>query len=205
MDGRDYSMYLAPKTINKQNAASQQFCPKCHKRLRRLRVSATCKDIPSVSPPPPVAGHSSRGQENSDTIDLSAILNFTPPACTFKPRSKLPSTQEEWDDANTYFLQAVLPQVIALSSPDSKYAALSDGIYDYFANKYGTKQQTNRRRRQEKLTRALNQASEKKNEARKQLHRAKTAGAMSPAEILCLAKRFYELVRAHNRCKKAHQ
>ena len=104
-DGRDYSIYLAAKTISKKTAASHKFCPKCHKRFRRLdthlRVSATCKEIPPRSPPLAVeqSNHSQDGKNPSAILNVTppvcldftppATLNFTPPDC-HKARVKLP-------------------------------------------------------------------------------------------------------------------
>ena len=42
-----------------------------------------------------------------------------------------------------------------------------------------------------------------KKEARNELRCAKRN--MSPDEIMSLARKFYQLVRAHSRCKKIHQ
>ena len=56
---------------------------------------------------------------------------------------------------------------------------------------------------QEKTAQALNIAEMHKKEARNELRCAKRN--MSPDEIMSLARKFYQLVRAHSRCKKIHQ
>ena len=112
----------------------------------------------------------------------------------------------EWEDANSYFAQVLVPQVLTETSPDTKNTRFSDGIYDFLASKYGTREQHPKgRRRQEKLAQALNKARKQKNEARRDLRRARTIGVQSREEIMGLAKKFYELVRSHNRCKKLFQ
>jgi hypothetical protein len=209
-NGRDYSMYLSAKTLSKKTAASHKFCPKCHKRFTHLRTSATCKNIPSVPPIPAVTQTNyPQGSSNSDPSAISkpdpAISNFTPLDYHHKPRVKLPPTQEEWEDANSYFSRVLVPQVLCETSPDSKNSRLSDGIYDFLANKYGTRQHSKRRRRQEKHALALNKARKLKNEARRELHRARVNSTLSAEEIRSLARKFYQLVRSHSCCRKAYQ
>ena len=203
-NGRDYSMYLSAKTLSKKTAASHKFCPKCHKRFTHLRTSATCKNIPSVPPIPAVTQTNyPQGSSNSDPSAISkpdpAISNFTPLDYHHKPRVKLPPTQEEWEDANSYFSRVLVPQVLCETSPDSKNSRLSDGIYDFLANKYGTRQHSKRRRRQEKHALALNKARKLKNEARRELRRARVNSTLSAEEIRSLARKFYQLVRSHSR------
>ena len=52
------------------------------------------------------------------------ILNFTSPLCVEKSRLRLPESQEEWEEANTYFSQVLVPQVISQVSQDSKNSVL---------------------------------------------------------------------------------
>ena len=108
-DGRDYSIYLAANTISKKTAAPQKFCPKCHKRFRRLdthlRVSATCKEIPPRSPPLAVkqSNHSQDGKKTS------AILNVTPPVCLdFTPPATLNFTPPDYCHKATYYIRELL-------------------------------------------------------------------------------------------------
>ena len=62
-----------------------------------------------------------------------------------------------------------------------------------------------RRRRQEKHALALNKARKLKNEARRELHRARVNSTLSAEEIISLARTFYQLVRSHSCCRKAYQ
>ena len=114
-----------------------------------------------------------------------------------KPRLKLPVTLEDWEEANCYFSQVLVTEV----SPDSKNTVLAEGIY---ANKHGTREPSKRKKRQEKRAQALNRAKRCKNEARKQLRQARSSGSLSPEELMGLARKFFQLVRAHSRCKRAY-
>lgn len=98
-----------------------------------------------------------------------------------------------------------MPQVVGEISPDAKNTKLLEGIYNFFASTYGTKQQQKSKRRQEKHTQALNSAKKRKNEARRELRQAKTNGILSPDEIMSLARKFFQLVRSHSRCKRDYQ
>ena len=130
------------------------------------------------------------------------ILNFTPPHCVEKSRLRLPESQEEWEETNTYFSQVLVPQVISQVSPDSKNSVLSEGVYTFFSSKYGTIQPSKKNRRQEKCAQALNRAKRMKNEARRELRQAKASGSLLPDEVMSLARKFYQLVRAHSKCKR---
>ena len=151
-------MYLSAKTLNKRVAATPKFCPKCHKRFLRLdthlRNSASCKDLLTV-PLPSTVPESINLQSSTDAS--VAILNITPQhqhnelVYQDKPRIKLPSTEGEWEDANSYFCQVVVPQVLHESSPDAKNTKLSDGIYNFFASTYGTKQQQKSKKKTSKV------------------------------------------------------
>ena len=194
-NGRDYSMYLSAKTLSKKTATSCKFCPKCHKRFHRLdthlRTSASCRDFPSV-PLAPAATQTDYAQGSSTTLDPpAAILDFTPLDYNHRPKVKLPKTQEEWEDANSFFSQVLVPEVLHETSPDLKNTRLSDGIYDFLASKYGTRQHSKRRRRQEKHAQALNRAKRLKNEARRELRQAKINSTLPAEEIMSLARKFY--------------
>ena len=135
----------------------------------------------------------------------------TEPSCHFKfhfsfwPKLKLPSTQEEWEAANSHFANVLVPEVLSEPSPSSKNTKPSDGIYQNFTSKYGTRQHSKRHSRQVKQAQALNNAKKAKNEARKNLHKARTDSTLSPEEILHLARSFYQLIRAHKYCTKAYK
>ena len=146
-----------------------------------------------------------QSQGNTTVTEPAAILNFTPLDFSFRPKLKLPSTQKEWEAANSHFANVLVPEVLSEPSPSSKNTKLCDGIYQHFTSKYGTRQHSKRHSRQVKQAQALNNAKKAKNEARKNLRKARTDGTLSPEEILHLARRFYQLVRAHNYCSKTYK
>ena len=211
-------MYLSRKTREKASAAAQKYCPKCHKRFRRLdthlRNSAMCKNLPPLPAPAEVTqlerphgspvGPCQSAILNFTPPDQSAILNFTPPTCSAKPRLKLPVAQEDWEEANRHFSTVLVPNVKHETSPESKNAVLAEGIYAFFSNKHGTKETPKRKKRQEKHAQALNRAKKCKNEARNELCQAKSSGTHTPEDVMSLARKFFQLVRAHSRCKRAY-
>ena len=73
-------------------------------------------------------------------------------------------------------------QVLAEVSLESKNAALSEGIYNFFASEYGVSQHSKQRRRQDKLAKALNVAKKEKNDARRMLQQAKATRNKSTEE-----------------------
>ena len=93
-------------------------------------------------------------------------------------------------------LQAVLMKI--------KNRILIDGIYDYFAQKYGTKKQKQSKcqKRREKHDRALKTVKRLKNEARCEFQKAKKHG-LSPENIQPLAHKFFDLVREHSQVKRS--
>ena len=52
----------------------------------------------------------------------------------------LPSSQQEWEEADSYLREWLVPPVLLASSPEVKNRVLSEGIYDYFVQKFGTRQ-----------------------------------------------------------------
>ena len=67
-------MYLSDKTLNKSVAATQKFCPKCHKRFLRLDThlrSASCKDLVTVPLPSVILNL----QSSTAALDSVAISN----------------------------------------------------------------------------------------------------------------------------------
>ena len=169
-----------------------------------MRNSATCKDLPPLTTPSDVV-QTDHSHGRAHVTAPSAILNLTPPHYEQKAAIKLPSTPEEWEDANSHFHHILVPQVLAETTPDAKNNRLSDEIYNFFASNYGTRQTKKKKRRQEKHVKALNVATRQKNEARKELRQAKTNDAKSPEEVMSLARKFFQVLRSHSQCKRAFQ
>ena len=159
-------MFLSNKTRKKNTVAVKKFCPKCHKRFCRLnthlRTSAMCREFPLL-PESAADTQSEQHQAIPAGPERPTILNFTPPLCVEKSHLRLPESQEEWEEANTYFSQVLVPQVISQVSPDSKNSVLSEGVYTFFSSKYGTIQPSKKNRRQNNCAQALNRAKRLKN------------------------------------------
>lgn len=113
--------------------------------------SATCREVPGAPliseeqqiTVVPEATLTVQSQATSASPDpqSSPIQHLHPcqvtqPLPQPKSRLKLPSSEEEWDAANSFFAEFLVPSVLNQSSADSKHAALTEGIYDYFAGIY---------------------------------------------------------------------
>ena len=100
--------------------------------------------------------------------------------------------------------EQLVPAVLLASSPETKNRVLSEGIYDCFDQKFGTRQQkpNKHQRRRVRHDKALKKVKELKNMARKDFQKAKKQGL--PADsIQPLARQFFQLIREHNRLKKS--
>ena len=204
--GKDYSQYLSAKTLTKKSKSTNKLCPKCHRHFKRLdthlRNSATCRDLSSPTNSSDVV-YTNLPHGRAYATTPSAILNLTPTHYQLKAAIKLPSTQEEWEDANSYFKHTLVPRVLTEPSPDAKSSMLSEGIYNFFASNYGTRQTKRKKKRQEKYVQALNIATRLKNEARKELRQAKANDSISQEEVMSLARKFFQMLRAHSQqCKR---
>jgi len=115
---------------------------------------------------------------------------------------KLPTCQQGWEEADAFLKEQLVPAVLQAASPEDKNRVLSEGIYDYFAQKYGARKQKPSRRqgKRAKHDRALKKVTQLKNEARREFQRANKHGLL-PETIQPLACKFFELVREHSRLK----
>ena len=208
--GQDYSAYLSLKTLAKKSGKSfHQPCPHCRKLFRRvdthLQRNALCKRIAALSLPdqPPLCRVAEPPtNENHHHITHPASGDIHPRMILCLPR-----TQEEWDEANTFFSEQVVISVCQADSVAEKNRALTEGVYDYFATRFGTKPFKRSKQRALRKTRAerrLVSITERKNAVRSQLRKAKQEGA-TPAIIADLAKSFFQLVREHSKAGHAEK
>ena len=154
--GRDYSAYLSKKTLDKRSTSGKRSCPKCHRIFIRLdthlKNSATCRNI-TQSPdsgsdagvPDPPTSH----LPSSQFAPCATPGTHTPPSPTQqqclstpvhpgpepKPLLKLPSSQQEWAEADTFFSEVLVPEVLRESTPESMNRVLCEGIYSLFVQK----------------------------------------------------------------------
>jgi len=174
--GRDYSIYLAQKTLEKKSKkGSRKACPKCHKMFVRLdthlKNSAICKSVASSDPSPPP-------EPSPPPVSDPSMLDNTPMPTKsahyqkpdLRPSLKLPSSKEDWAEADLHFREHLVPAVMNEASADAKNSVLCDGIYQYFSEKYGVRRskpdKTERKRKNH--DRALKRVKQLKKTARKE-------------------------------------
>ena len=101
----------------------------------------------------------------------------------------LPASREDWNKADTYFRDNLVPSVVEASSAEVKNDLLTRGIHDYFAEQYGTREQQQRnvsQQKRKKHDRALKKVTELKKIAKKEFQEAKRKGF--PQEEIILAR-----------------
>ena len=77
--------------------------------------------------------------------------------------------------------EQLVPAVLLVSSPEAKNRVLSEGIYDYFEQNFGTRRQKPNKyqRRRVRQDKALKKVKELKNMARRDLQKAKKQGLLA--------------------------
>ncbi len=227
-------MYLSKKNQDKQakKKGSRQRCPKCHKCFLRLdthlKKSTSCRPVDTATIPPaqalsqPVTNPPNPDHE-ADSSHLHSELPSLPsfPACTptaspppeikapspeIKAPLILPSSKEDWEKANTFLKENVVPRSLQATSVEEKNALITDGTYKYFADNHGVRKRSGRGSKQKTTTRqkhdrALKKVKDLKSKARKVFRQAKREGRLGE-EVQSLAKNFFNLVRQHNKLKK---
>ena len=97
----------------------------------------------------------------------------------------------------------MVPRVLQTSSIEDKHVVLVEGIFNYFAVAYATKEKKRScKKRQRKIASNLRKAKEMKNDTRHELAIAKRANSFSSEKIMSLARKLYQSVRVHNKVKK---
>jgi len=80
----------------------------------------------------------------------------------------LPSSEKEWNEADVHFKIHLVPSILQLSLASEKNEMLSSEVYEYFANRYGTRAQHPRKKRPNRRTRqtkSLEEVKKQKNAA----------------------------------------
>ena len=138
--------------------------------------------------------------------DKDSLVTEAPPDT--KPPLKLPFSKEDWEMADSFFSENLVPSVHQATSAEEKNSILADGIYNYFATQYGVRQIAHRASRKQKKDmkhqkhdRALKRVTELKNKARRDFRQAKRQGS-AREEIQSLARNFFDLVRQQSALKK---
>ena len=92
----------------------------------------------------------------------------------------LPSC-EEWNEADAHFKIHLVPSILQISLASEKSEMLYSEVYEFFANKYGTRAQhprknSKRPNRRTRQTKSLEEVTKQKNAAQQQLHRVQREG-----------------------------
>ena len=123
-------------------------------------------------------------------------------AHTFKRPLRLPTSTEEWAEADHLLSASVLQAPTA----EEKNLCLCSAVYDVMADRFETRSAPCTRRQQsqprvKQHDRALKKVTQLKNEARQALHKAKRQGD-STSSIHTLAANFLSLLRTHSHLKR---
>ena len=84
---------------------------------------------------------------------VSPDLRVTP-----LPALKLPTSEEQWAEADAQLLQTIVPAVRLAVTPEEKNSILVEGLYSFFANTCGTKQHKKQTKDQKESNKKHNRA-----------------------------------------------
>ena len=174
----------------------------------------------TIAPPPSTASISNfratrPGNLNSSLTAAAADATTTPQHLhnisefTPKPKLRLPKSDEEWEKANSYFKHNLVPYVISELSADGKNEVLTEGVFRYFDANFGSAKHDHQHRQrqskqQSRLARQVRESKAEKNHARREFMQAKKSTALSQEQVKYIARKFFQSVRSHNACKRAH-
>ena len=221
-NGRDYTSYLSLKTTNKRANTKKQQCPNCGKCFKSLdthmRVSATCRLVPSTAPTisePTTSSsvvasntesleiqnfHTSTHQLETTTINSGGLSELSLPILA---PFNCPKTAEDWVEVDQHLATVLAPAVLSAPSLEEKNLTLCSGIYNYFSSKYGTHTRGRRgkQKRPNNPQTDLNKLKEERNRTRCELRRAKKRG-LDTESIRALASKFHQLLRQYRQITK---
>ena len=162
----------------------QISCPvSVHSMSHSTLESSSCSTLPSSVPlqlssestsiiPQPVGLPS--GAADIDPFPQPTCSTPQSATATFEPTPKpklQPHSAQEWEKANTFFAHDVVPRVLQASSIEDKHIVLVEGIFNYFADAYGTKEKKRScKKRQRKIASKLRKAKEMKNDVPELFH-----------------------------------
>ena len=138
--GRDYSAYLAEKTLRNKSKTTRKPCPKCHRMFLRLdthlKNSAACKsvsDTDGLTPPPEQQSspeQSPPATPTEPTSHLTYCSQTTQPASSPETNRvpldilKLPTCQQHWEEADAFLKEQLVPAVLQAARPEDKNRVL---------------------------------------------------------------------------------
>jgi len=155
-NGEDYEHLLSVKTRYNRQKSQKSPCPNCGKFFLRLdthlKNSAICKEVPQIPHTPvpsPAVGQPCTPSAPSNTSPTASPVSVrsspqtlpTPdiPPLTTLPSPKLPTSPEEWAEADLHFKTTLVPAVRAGYDVDDMNHVLCHGIYQYMASTHGIK------------------------------------------------------------------
>ena len=116
---------------------------------------------------------------------------------------KLPHSEEEWRAADNVFNSSLIPSVLAATGVEEKNRILSEGIYSFFAEKYGTYDlqkwscsSKHKRRKQHK--RGLSSVTEELRKARSEFRNSVRTEFRNSS----IAANFFRLIRLQSSLRK---
>ena len=197
-DGRVYSAFVSKK---RAAPSSRGVCPSCERHFKRLDTHLRVSRV--VAPTqPPLSATPGTTLHSMNRINQTTVPTDGPSIHVhrFKQPLRLPRTPVEWEEAN-HLLSSVTQSVLQAITAEEKNTCLCTGIYDILSARFGTRSPSRHRKQlQSKFRqhdRALNEVTRLKNEARRDLRRAKREG-VSGAIIQSLAANFLSLLRKHS-------
>lgn len=177
-----------------------------------LKNSAFCRSIqlPPTLPPEPTTPRPDTAAPSGVPIQPPSHQSDEPTeaAAVPSPPPNLPFSREDWEKAYLHFTNNLLPAIVEAQSTVEKNQLLTTGLYNYFAEKYGTRKQPQVRNRdhhkQKRHDRALKKVTELKKKAKKEFRTAQREG-FPQEQIQSLARNFFDLVRQSRLKRKSQQ
>ena len=137
--GADYQHLLSQGTLsNKARGKLKKLqCPKCGKRFTHLethlRRSASCKNVSvpeELSDPPPIHPVPSPPSPSSP-VQPKPPAAYRPLPPTLLPRTKLPSTPEQWSEVDDFTRANITPAVLQERDVNAMQHAITHGLYTF--------------------------------------------------------------------------
>ena len=123
----------------------------------------------------PIADHQESHPSPVTSMTDDSTTSFPPT----RPAPNLLTSDEAWREADDHFKVEVISAVLEMSLPEEKNEVLSDGIYSYFAGKYGCRMRHNfskQRKNNKPHNRVLSSVTQQLKEARKEYRQSKREG-----------------------------
>ena len=158
-----------------------------------------CLTLQYTLPIPPIT---STQPPNPPTSTQPSYTNNSPPPS--RPALNLPTSDNDWKNADAYFKSLLIPAVLNGKSAEEKYTILSNGIYEFFASNYGVTHNIQKRKTttHSQHQRPLKKFCSLKNQVRKDFRNAKKNN-FPLEQVRELSRQYHQLVRQHITEKKA--